>query len=258
MQWLGEGKWPRGGGGGRWAALASPPRRVALRCGSSTAHKERRGRGDGCAEPCRAVLCPQSRASSLGPCTEGLPGPPRPPHHCPPAPSEALWARGHHTPAQGTALPTSLPFPPQGDLGCQTLCNHPVLPTGCSALLPPAAGGQRRWVTRSTHPGTVSLQMQRCASFLFLSFILCAALSETFGLVLSVSTYFPLWVLSIGQHLCLSWQMTEIPAVIYPVFRCTGCRTQIFWAVSGLLLWNARLLNYSSHVTNTGTKRKKV
>ncbi|XP_027315218.1 galanin peptides isoform X2 [Anas platyrhynchos] len=27
--------------------------------------------------------------------------------------------------------------------------------------------------------------MQRCASFLFLSFILCAALSETFGLVLS-------------------------------------------------------------------------
>uniref|UniRef100_A0A8C3BGQ8 Galanin peptides n=1 Tax=Cairina moschata TaxID=8855 RepID=A0A8C3BGQ8_CAIMO len=32
---------------------------------------------------------------------------------------------------------------------------------------------------------TPRLKMQRCASFLFLSFILCAALSETFGLVLS-------------------------------------------------------------------------
>lgn len=34
----------------------------------------------------------------------------------------------------------------------------------------------------------VSFQMQRCTSLLFVSFVFCAALSETVGLVLTVST----------------------------------------------------------------------
>lgn len=91
-------------------------------------------------------------------------------------------------------------FPPRGIWGARLFATILSLPKDARLC----SHQQLGWVTRSTHPGTVSLQMQRCASFLFLSFILCAALSETFGLVLSVSTYFPLWVLSIGQHPCLS------------------------------------------------------
>uniref|UniRef100_A0A8B9CQ73 Galanin peptides n=21 Tax=Neognathae TaxID=8825 RepID=A0A8B9CQ73_9AVES len=174
---------PRGGGGGRWAALASPPKRVALHCGGSAAHKERRGRGDGCAEPCRAVPC---RALRAVPAFWGHALRAPPDHHVHPVVArqhpvkrceqEAVAPRLKVLPFPPLAL-----FPPRGIWGARLFATILSLPKDARLC----SHQQLGWVTRSTHPGTVSLQMQRCASFLFLSFILCAALSETFGLVLS-------------------------------------------------------------------------
>lgn len=181
-----QGRWRRGG----WAALGSSrPRSAPLLRGRAAAHKERR-------EP-RVGVQIRTRAPRL--CSECLPAALQLWNKSPRRQHQVKRCKGEAVAPQLKVLP-SRPLS-QWEFGCQTGSHSrpapqeegsPPLPTrGGDARMP---WGIRNWkarrLIRSIYPSTVSFQMQKCGSFLFLSLIFCATLSETFGLVLSVSTDF--------------------------------------------------------------------